>query len=239
MIHETALVHPGARLGNGVKVGPFALINDGVEIGNDSIIHSHCVIGSDAGKLIIGKRSLVRSHTVIYSGSVLGDDLETGHHATIRENTTCGLNFRIGSYSDCQGDSFFGDYVRLHSNVHIAKGTNVGNCVWFFPRSTTLNDPSPPSNFRLSSTIGDFSVISSGVIINPGVNVGINSLIGSGSLVTRDVPSNVLAFGNPARVIKSIEQVTLFDGTTYSPWVKNFKDGKSDLYLELWNKTSR
>ncbi|WP_279355020.1 hypothetical protein [Enterocloster bolteae] len=44
-----------------------------------------------------------------------------------------------------------------------------------------------------------------GAIINPGVSIGDNVIIGSGSIVTKDIPSNSLAVGNPARVIRSLD----------------------------------
>ena len=43
-----------------------------------------------------------------------------------------------------------------------------------------------------------------GVIVNPGITIGENTLIGAGSVVTRDVPANVLAFGNPCRVVREL-----------------------------------
>jgi len=52
--------------------------------------------------------------------------------------------------------------------------------------------------------IGDNVWIGGGVIVNPGITIGSNVVIGSGSVVTKDIPSNVVAAGNPCRVIKAI-----------------------------------
>ena len=52
--------------------------------------------------------------------------------------------------------------------------------------------------------IGENAWICSGVIILPGVHIGKNSVIGAGSIVTRDIPDNVLAVGNPCRVVREI-----------------------------------
>jgi maltose O-acetyltransferase len=54
-------------------------------------------------------------------------------------------------------------------------------------------------------TIGDGVWLGSGVIVCPGVRVGENAVIGAGSIVTRDIPANVLAVGNPCRVVQEIE----------------------------------
>ncbi|MCX3067136.1 sugar O-acetyltransferase [Cetobacterium somerae] len=55
-------------------------------------------------------------------------------------------------------------------------------------------------------TIGDNVWIGGGVIILPGVTIGNNVVIGAGSVVTKDIPSNFLAFGNPCKVIKSLSK---------------------------------
>jgi maltose O-acetyltransferase len=54
-------------------------------------------------------------------------------------------------------------------------------------------------------TIGDNVWIGGGVIVCPGVTIGDNSVIGAGAVVTKDIPANVVAVGNPARVIRTIE----------------------------------
>jgi maltose O-acetyltransferase len=53
--------------------------------------------------------------------------------------------------------------------------------------------------------IGDNAWLGGGVVVLPGVRVGDNSVVGAGSVVTRDVPDGVLAFGNPARVVRSLD----------------------------------
>jgi maltose O-acetyltransferase len=57
-----------------------------------------------------------------------------------------------------------------------------------------------------SCRIGNNVWIGGGAIINPGITIGDNSVIGSGSVVTRDVPPNVVVAGNPARVLKQLVQ---------------------------------
>ena len=54
--------------------------------------------------------------------------------------------------------------------------------------------------------IGENCWLGAGVIVLPGVSIGDNSVIGAGSIVTKDIPSNVVAFGNPCKVIRSINE---------------------------------
>ena len=60
--------------------------------------------------------------------------------------------------------------------------------------------------FNVPITIGKNVWIGAGVIVLPGVNIGDNSVIGAGSVVTKDIPENVVAYGNPCRVIRTINE---------------------------------
>ena len=61
-------------------------------------------------------------------------------------------------------------------------------------------------NLTLPIHIGNIVWIGTHSVILPGVNIGENSVIGAGSIVTRDIPANVVAFGNPCRVIREISE---------------------------------
>jgi maltose O-acetyltransferase len=69
-------------------------------------------------------------------------------------------------------------------------------------------DPRTNRTHRLEAakpiTVGDNVWLGGGVIVCPGVTIGDNSVIGAGAVVTRDIPANVVAVGNPARVFREI-----------------------------------
>ena len=70
-------------------------------------------------ELTIGENAIIRSGSVLYSVSSIGDHFQTGHHATIREQSVIGSHVSVGTLSDIQGDCVLGNYVRLHSNVFV------------------------------------------------------------------------------------------------------------------------
>lgn len=87
-----------------------------------------------------------------------------------------------------------GDNCMLAPNVHIYTATHPINAE---ERITGLEYGKPV-------IIGDNAWIGGGAIINPGITIGDNVVVASGAVVTKDVPSNVIVGGNPAKIIKKI-----------------------------------
>lgn len=243
MIHPTAIVSTKANLGENVSVGPFTIIHDNVIIGNNTKIESHCEIGHHAPSaaddpLVIGEASLIRSHSIFYQGSTFGDGLITGHRVTVREKTTAGKNFQIGTLGDIQGHCEIGDYVRFHSNVHIGQHSHIGNFVWIFPYVVLTNDPHPPSDVMMGVTIEDFVAIATMSIVLPGVTVGNGALIAAHSSVSRDVEPDTVVGGAPAKFICETSKIKLKDGSnsTAYPWRKHFHRGYPEEVVVEWIK---
>lgn len=240
-IHPTALVSSSARIGCNVKIGPFSIIHDNVEIAENCIVESHCEIGhptplADGKPLVIGRNSLIRSHSIFYEGSNFESNLVTGHRVTIREKTIAGINLQIGTLCDVQGNCTIGDYVRFHSNVHIGQGSFIGNFVWIFPYVVLTNDPHPPSNVLKGVRIEEFSAIATMSIILPGVVVGGGALVGAHSSVNRDVAPDTVVAGSPAKFVCNANEIKLKDGSGRAayPWRTHFSRGYPENIVKKW-----
>lgn len=210
LIHPTAIIAASARIEDSVHVGAYSIIHPGVVIGAGSFVGAHCELGmpvggarlpadGNNGQLVIGRESIIRSGSILYTNSQFGPRFECGHRVTIRENTQAGENLRVGTLSDIQGDCSFGNYVRLHGNVQVGKGSVLGNYVWVFPFVVLTNDPHPPSNHCLGVIMEDFAVLGAHSVVLPGVRLGRESVVGAGSVVREDVEQGVLAAGSPAK----------------------------------------
>jgi acetyltransferase-like isoleucine patch superfamily enzyme len=190
---------------------------DSVKLGKNPTIGEYVLLGvasekEKASKLFIGDNAIIRSHSVLYSGSRIGNNFQTGHGVLIRERNTIGHNVSIGSHSVIEAENRIGNNVRIHSNCFIPEFVVIEEGAWIGPCVTVLNVLHPPcprfTDCARSVHIKQKAKIGGNVTIGPRVTIGRNSLIGMGSVVTDDVPDDVLAFGNPARVIRKMSELT-------------------------------
>lgn len=233
---RNVFVSPKAKIGKNVRIGDNCTIYDGVEIGDDSIICNDAVLGEPVNAYycdpnyqnpptIIGEKSIVRSHSIIYASCNIGAGFSSGHRTTIRENTVIGEGSSVGTLSDLQGQVKIGKYCRLHSNVHLAQGSVIGDFVFLYPYVVMTNDPYPPSTDIRGGFIGSYTQVGVHAIILPGIKVGENCLIGANTVVNKRLPDFSLAMGDPMKVVMDVRQyVAMGKGNPY-PWMKRFDRG--------------
>lgn len=111
---------------------------------------------------------------------------------------------------------FLGNNVYINFNLTVVDDVEiiVGDYVMFGPNVTiaTANHPIDPAlrqkgyQYAKKIAIGNNVWIGANAVILPGVTIGENSIIGAGSIVTKDIPPNVVAVGNPCRVMRSIKE---------------------------------
>jgi acetyltransferase-like isoleucine patch superfamily enzyme len=240
-IDPTSNVSKSAAIGKNVEIGPYTIVHDNVEIGDNSKIGAFCEIGlptanAQSPELFIGAESNIRSHSVFYAGSSFGHNLVTGHRVTVRENIEAGTDFQIGTLCDLQGSSKFGNYVKLHSSVHIGQKSTIEDFVWMFPYVVLTNDPHPPSNHLLGVTVSRFAVIATMTTVLPGLNIGEGSLVGAHSLVTKNVNANTVVAGSPAKYRGETKDILLDDksGQAAYPWRFHFHRGYPTSLIDEW-----
>ena len=129
---------------------------------------------------------------------------KTGRHVHIEAPFHCDYGYNIEV-----GENFFANYnltvldvglVRIGNNAQIAPNVSI------YTAGHPVHPESRNSGYEygIAITIGDNVWIGGNAVIMPGVTIGDNVVIGAGSIVTKDLPSNVIAAGNPCRVIREI-----------------------------------
>jgi UDP-N-acetylglucosamine acyltransferase len=187
-IHPTAIVEPGARLGENVSVGAYSIVRSNVEIGAGSSVGPHCVI---EGHTRIGRDNRIFQFASIgaapqdkkYAGEPT--ELHIGDRNTIRE--FCTLN--VGTVQD-GGVTRVGDDNWIMAYVHIAHDCVVGNQT-IFANNTTLGG---------HVHVGDWAIIGGLSGVHQFVKIGAHVMVGFASAVSQDVPPFMLVDGNPLAV---------------------------------------
>ena len=195
MIADSAVIHPNVKIGNNVTIEDFCIIGQPFS-------------GYNGEPTIIGDNAVIRAGTIIYAGNVIGQNFQTGNKANIRELNFIGDNVSIGTLSVIEHHVKISNGVRIHTQVFIPEYSELKDSAWIGPNVVFTNAKYPRSpnvKNELSGPIVEANAkIGANSTLLPGVNVGENSLIGAGSLVSKDVAANSVVAGNPAKFIREI-----------------------------------
>lgn len=155
----------------------------------------------DLTPLIVGDHAIIRSGTILYANTTIGNRFQCGHQVLIRGEVTIGDRCVVHHKCTLEGRLRIGNGVKIMAHVYLPSTTDIGDMVFIGPGTTFLNDKYPMRRAApvCGPRIGDHVSIGGGVTICPEVIVGRNCIIGAGSVVTKDVPPDMLAYGNPAR----------------------------------------
>jgi acetyltransferase-like isoleucine patch superfamily enzyme len=196
-----------------------------VELGEGSVVDDGVVLGYISGrkiaelKTLIGPGARLRTGTVIYAGTRIGRGLETGHNVLIREECQIGDECKIWAGSVIDYQCQIGSNVRIHAGVYIAQKTRIEDDVFIGPNVTTTNDPHPVCTLCMKGPwIKRGAKIGGAAVLLPGVVVGEGALVGAGSVVTKDVPPQMVVCGNPARILKSVAELVCKAGKKKHPF---------------------
>lgn len=202
------------------QISPHAVVYPGVQVGDDPTIDPWVILGypasgAPAGLILrIGRGAIIRSHTVIYAGSVIGDEFRTGHGSLVRESNDIGDRVSIGSHSVIEHHVRLADGVRIHTGAFIPEFSVLEEGAWVGPHVAFTNATYPLARDAKRSLRGPHlmpgSKIGANATLLPGIVIGTGALVGAGSVVVRDVPDGTIVAGNPARVIGTIANIAAY-----------------------------
>jgi len=202
-VTDLYICHPKVHLGADAQIGEYVVLG---------VLPKGCAPGDLETQ--IGDRAIIRSHTVIYAGNVIGDNFQTGHGVLIREFNQIGHKVSVGSHSVIEHHVIIENHVRIHSNAFVPEFTVLKTGCWIGPNVVLTNARYPLSPRAKKELQGPYiesrAKIGANVTVLPGVRIGVNALVGAGSVVVRDVPPGKVVVGNPARVVNDVSELAAY-----------------------------
>jgi UDP-3-O-[3-hydroxymyristoyl] glucosamine N-acyltransferase len=176
LIHKTASISKNnVIIGENVNIGPNVFISENTVIGNDVVIHANSSIGQDGFQCYIHDNQVV---AVPHAGGV-----HIERNVRIGANSCVDKGLFKGQYTT------IGKHTKIDNLVHVAHNVRIGqNCI--IVAQTFLGG---------SCVLEDMAHVAMSASIRDGIKIGRKSLIGMGSVVTKDVPRNTIVTGVPAR----------------------------------------
>jgi UDP-N-acetylglucosamine acyltransferase len=188
MIHPSAIIKEGAKIGANCQIGPYCVIGENVVLGDNNILHNNVILD---GHTTIGKDNK------IFSFAVLGTDpqdlkfageptrLRIGDNNTIREFVT------INRSNQMEEDTVLGSNNLLMEYVHIAHNCQIGNnCI-------IANVVQLAGHVH----VHDFATIGGVTAVHQFVHIGTNAFVGGASAVKKDIVPFSRGQGNPYQTV--------------------------------------
>lgn len=189
MIHPTAIIEPGATLGDNVKVGAYSIIREHVVIGSGTVIGPHVVI---EGRTTIGCDNEIFQFASI--GAIPQDlkfhgektTLTIGDRNKIREFTTLHLGTEDGG-----GKTIIGNDNLFMAYIHVAHDCILGNHIIMANNATLAGHVE----------VDDYAILGGMTAVHQFTRVGAHVMASGGSMIAQDLPPYVIAQGDRAKTV--------------------------------------
>jgi acetyltransferase-like isoleucine patch superfamily enzyme len=222
---------PGLLLGEGVRIGADVLfgshvvVHAGTTLEDGCTIEDHVVLGkhprlakgsSAQGEVDVLKLAAdvtVCAGAIVFAGAHIGEGAILGDQSYVRERSRIGAGSVIGCGSVVDNDVRVGARVKVQTSVYLTAFTLVEDDVFVGPGVTTTNDDTmarhDPQTPLRGAILRRACRVGGGAVLAPGVEVGEESFVAAGAVVTRDVPARAVVMGVPARVVREVGEQDL------------------------------
>jgi acetyltransferase-like isoleucine patch superfamily enzyme len=210
-VDPTAIVYPGTVLGDGVKVLQHAVVGKQPTLSPRSTAKRE-----DLPPAEIGAGTIVSTGAVLFAGTKVGARVILGDQSCVRERVVVGDDVVIGRGSLVENDTTIGAMTKIQAEAYITAYSTLEEHVFIAPCVVTTNDDFMGRTERRHELIKGPTIrrgarIGGGAVLLPGVEIGEEAFVGAGAVVTKDVEARMLVVGNPARVMRPVDEDELLE----------------------------
>lgn len=218
------VVEEAVEIGDNCIIGSNVVIHKGTKIGSNVRIDDNTVIGKepmravnsifkDNNKLlsaVIQNGCLIGAGVIIYSGCVICNNVLIADLATIRENVEIGEKTIVGRGVAIENFCKIGSNCKLETNTYITAYSELQDYVFIAPGVVTSNDnfagrSKKRFGFLKGITVKNGGRIGAQATILPGKTIEEDGFVAAGSVVTKDVQKETIVAGNPAKVLRLVD----------------------------------
>jgi acetyltransferase-like isoleucine patch superfamily enzyme len=210
-VHSTAIVYPGTKLGEGVKVLENAVVGK-----QPSLSPRSTAKREDLPPAEIGDGTIVSTGAVVFAGSKVGARVILGDQSCVRERVVVGDDVVIGRGTLVENDTTIGAMTKVQAEAYITAYSTLEEHVFIAPCVVTTNDNFMGRTERRHELIKGPTIrrgarIGGGAVLLPGVEIGEEAFVGAGAVVTKNVQARMVVVGNPARVMRGVLEDELLE----------------------------
>src|SRR5690348_11852538 len=210
-IHPTAIVYPGTKLGEGVKVLEHAVVGKQPALSPRSTAKREELPPAE-----IGDGTIVSTGAVVFAGAKIGARVILGDQSCVRERVVVGDDVVIGAGSLVENDTTIGALTKIQAQAYITAYSTLEDYVFIAPCVVTTNDNFMGRTERRRELIKGPTIrrgarIGGGAVLLPGIEIGEEAFVGAGAVVTKDVQARMVVVGNPARVMRGVPEDELLE----------------------------
>jgi len=222
-ISITAIIHPGVQIGAEVVIHDFVVIYPNTIIRDRVEIFDHCVLGKPPTSpgnvsrhfkeryppLEIGAETILCPGVVLYTGTKIGAKCLLGDFCSIREECEIGDMCLLSRNVTINYNTKIGPRTKVMDSTHLTGNMVIEEDVFISVLVSSTNDNTMGrSSYEEKNVQGPHIhrgvTIGAGAVLLPGVDIGENTIVAAGSVVTRSIPSGKIVMGIPARIVRDV-----------------------------------
>jgi UDP-2-acetamido-3-amino-2,3-dideoxy-glucuronate N-acetyltransferase len=209
-IGANVVVHAGVEFGSGVRIQDCAIVGKALVLSRTSAAQLR-----EPEPTVVADGATVAAQAVVVAGAWIGAGAFIGDQAHVRERARVGRDAAVGRGSAVDNDVVIGERVRIQTGCYLTAFSTVEDDVFIGPGVFTYNDNTMGRHAKGVALTGAIlrraSRIGGGARILPGIEIGEEAFVATGSVVTRNVSPRTLVMGVPARKVRDISDEELIE----------------------------